>query len=67
MATGAALDASVSLVAGKAEIGHEVVARNADGSVVTHVFFGLTDEELGDDELMQMLLDGDDDTWLLSA
>ncbi|MGY4174967.1 putative amidohydrolase [Bradyrhizobium sp. USDA 4518] len=67
MATGAEIAASAALLPGRAEVGHEVVVRNADGSVVTHVFFGLTDEELADDELMRLLVEGDDDTWLLSA
>ncbi|WP_375779091.1 hypothetical protein ACE103_08670 [Bradyrhizobium sp. ma5] len=44
-----------------------IVVREADGSECVYVSFGLTDEELDNDELMQLLIDGEDEKWLLSA
>ncbi|MGY4166332.1 hypothetical protein [Bradyrhizobium sp. USDA 4529] len=67
MVTGAEIAASAALLPGRAEVGHVVVVREADGSETEYEFVGFTDEELADDELMQLLLDGDDEEWLLSA
>ncbi|MGF6430365.1 hypothetical protein [Bradyrhizobium sp. Pha-3] len=67
VARGALLRVGVSLAPGEAQIGHEITVREADGSICTHVFFGLSDEELADDDLMLTLIEGDFDTWLLSA